>query len=182
MAASFIGMALPCMLSLEFIRHAPVAGDRVAAMTAEGMAERYPAYETLVWSVTLGIGFLILFPGQILTGDQIARRWTDIIWTASPWAKRIREDHVGYLYYGILATYCVWGLVALWLCDPLQILKIAGVLMNVALGFASWHTLYVNRSLMPRMLRPNRFMQAGTFVCGAFFLAVSVIGLASLLN
>src|SRR5439155_17316586 len=35
MTASFIGMALPCMLSLQFIRNATVAGDRVAAMTAE---------------------------------------------------------------------------------------------------------------------------------------------------
>ena len=40
MAASFIGMALPCMLSLQFIRNATVAGDRVAAMTAEGIADR----------------------------------------------------------------------------------------------------------------------------------------------
>src|SRR5262249_4278485 len=118
--------------------------------------------------------------GQILTGDQIARRWTDIIWTASPLAKRMREDQVGYLYYGILATYCVWGLVALALCNPLQILKIAGVLMNVALGFASWHTLYVNCSLMPRDLRPNWLMRAGTVVCGAFFLAISAIGMKSL--
>jgi len=31
MMASFIGMALPCMLSLQFIRNATVAGDRVAA-------------------------------------------------------------------------------------------------------------------------------------------------------
>ncbi|HUY33033.1 MAG TPA: Nramp family divalent metal transporter [Pirellulales bacterium] len=182
MLASFIGMALPCMLSLEFIRHAPVAGNRVAAMTAEGMAQRYPQFETLLWSVTLSIGFLILAPGQILTGDQIARRWTDIIWTASPWARRMREDRVAYLYYAILAIYCVWGLVALALCNPLEILKIAGVLMNVALGFASWHTLYVNRSLMPPVLRPNRFMQAGTFACGAFFLGISVIGLMSLLR
>jgi hypothetical protein len=124
---------------------------------------------------------LILFPGQILTGDQIARRWTDIIWSASPWAKRIREDRVGLVYYTILATYCVWGLVTLTLCEPMQILKIAGVLMNVALGFASWHTLYVNRSLMPQPLRPNLFMQAGTLTCGAFFLGVSVIGIRSLL-
>ena len=44
MTASFIGMALPCMLSLQFIRNATVAGDRVAAMTAEGIALRYPDY------------------------------------------------------------------------------------------------------------------------------------------
>ena len=50
MAASFIGMALPCMLSLQFIRNATVAGDRVAAMTAEGIAERYPEYGGLFWT------------------------------------------------------------------------------------------------------------------------------------
>ena len=31
------------MMSLEFIRNATVTGDRVAAMTAEGIALRYPA-------------------------------------------------------------------------------------------------------------------------------------------
>ena len=175
MAASFIGMALPCMLSLEFIRNAPVAGDRVAAMVAEGMAERYPSHRGLLWAATLSVGFLILAPGQILSGDQLARRWTDIMWTGSRWAQRMREDRVKYLYYGMLAGYGAWGLVALTLFDPMQILKTAGVLMDVALGFAAWHTLYVNLALLPRELRPNWLMRIGTFACGAFFLTVSVI-------
>ena len=34
--ASILGMALPCMMSLEFIRNATVTGDRVAAMAAGG--------------------------------------------------------------------------------------------------------------------------------------------------
>ena len=46
MLTCFVGMALPCMLSLEFIRNASVAGDRVAAMTADGIAGRYPDHET----------------------------------------------------------------------------------------------------------------------------------------
>jgi Mn2+/Fe2+ NRAMP family transporter len=180
MAASFIGMALPCMLSLEFIRHAPVSGDRVAAMVAEGMAERYPSYRNLLWPLTLSVGFLILAPGQIVSGDQLARRWTDIIWTSSTWAKQMREDRVKYVYYGILTSYGIWGLVAMTLFDPLQILKIAGVLMNVSLGIASWHTLYANLTLLPRELRPNWLMRVGVFCCGAFFLGVSAIVVASL--
>jgi hypothetical protein len=84
------------------------------------------------------------------------------------------------VYYGILACYGVWGLIALSLFDPLQILKVAGVLMNVALGFAAWHTLYVNLSLLPRELRPNWLMRLGTFACGAFFLGVSALVLSSL--
>ena len=43
-AASILGMALPCMMSLEFIRNATVTGDRVAAMTAAGIADRYPSF------------------------------------------------------------------------------------------------------------------------------------------
>ena len=180
MAASFIGMALPCMLSLEFIRHAPVAGDRVAAMVAEGMADRYPSYKDFLWPTTLLVGFLILAPGQIMAGDQLARRWTDIIWTSSAWAQRMREDRVKHVYYGILAGYGVWGLFAMTIFDPIQILKVAGVLMNVALGFAAWHTLYVNLTLLPRELRPNWLMRLGTFACGVFFLGVSVIVISSL--
>ncbi|HET6881664.1 MAG TPA: Nramp family divalent metal transporter [Pirellulales bacterium] len=180
MAASFVGMALPCMLSLEFIRHAPVSGDRVAAMVAEGMAERYPSYRDLLWPLTLSVGFLILAPGQIVSGDQLARRWTDIVWTSSSWAKQMREDRVKYLYYGILTGYGIWGLAAMTMFDPLQILKIAGVLMNVSLGIASWHTLYANLTLLPRALRPNWLMRIGLFSCGAFFMGVSSIVVASL--
>ena len=81
--ASILGMALPCMMSLEFIRNATVSGDRVAAMTAEGIADRYPSFGWIFWMTTLSCGFLVLAPGQVSVGDQIARRWTDMIWTAS---------------------------------------------------------------------------------------------------
>ncbi len=175
MLCNFVGMALPCMLSLEFIRHAPVSGNRVAAMTAEGMAHRYPDWGGLWWLLTLGIAFLILYPGQILSGDMIARRWTDIIWSSNPQAQRLYGNQVKYVYYGILLLYAVWGLIALWLFDPLIILQIAGVLMNLAMGFSAWHTVYVNRTLLPPELRPNWFMQAGTILCGVFFLGITVV-------
>jgi hypothetical protein len=179
MICNFVGMALPCMLSLEFIRHAPVSGNRVAAMTAEGMAHRYPDWSTLLWLLTLGVAFLILYPGQILAGDIIARRWTDIIWSSNPQARRLHGNQVKYVYYGILLLYACWGLVALWLFDPLIILQIAGVLMNLAMGFSALHTLYVNRTLLPRELRPSWFMQAGLIFCGLFFIGVTVMVLLS---
>ena len=175
MVCNFIGMALPCMLSLEFIRSAPVSGNRVAAMTAEGMAHRYPEWSELLWLLTLGVAFLILFPGQILSGDMIARRWTDIIWSCNPQAQRLQGNQVKYVYYGILLIYAVWGLIALWLFDPLIILQIGGVLMNLAMGFSAWHTWYVNRTLLPPELRPGWFMQAGVIGCGIFFLGITVV-------
>ncbi len=175
MLCNFLGMALPCMLSLEFIRHAPVSGNRVAAMTADGMAHRYPDWGPVLWLLTLGIAFLILYPGQILSGDMIARRWTDIIWSCNPQAQRLHGNQVKYVYYGILLVYALWGLIALWLFDPLRILKIGGVLMNLAMGFSALHTWYVNRTLLPRELRPGWFMQAGVIGCGVFFLGITVV-------
>lgn len=181
MFCSVVGMALPCMLSLEFIRNAPVAGDRVGAMLAEGIADRYPAYGSVLWSTTLFIGFLILAPGQIVAGDQIARRWTDVAWVSSPRLQHMQGNQVKYVYYGILMGYCLWGLMVLQL-NPRQILVIAGVLMNIALAFAALHTLYVNRTLLPRELRPNLLMQLGTLGCGVFYLGVSGIVIANLLK
>jgi hypothetical protein len=180
MLCSLIGMALPCMLSLEFIRHAPVSGDRVAAMTAEGMADRYPQYSQFLWAITLLCGFLVLAPGQILSADQVARRWTDIVWSSNSRAQRMSGDQVRWIYYGILTMYGLWGLVALTLFDPLQIAKIAAVLMNIALGWSALHAVYVNRRLLPRELQSPLVMQFGTIACGVFFIGISLIVLLNL--
>jgi hypothetical protein len=182
MTASFIGMALPCMLSLEFIRNATVAGDRVAAMTAEGIAMRYPQYGGLFWTLTLLCGFLVLAPGQISVGDQIARRWTDIAWTASSRLKRMGGTHVKYVYYSILGVYAVWGLFVLWRLPALDIAKIGAVLGNVALGFSALHALYANRALLPKELQPHWLLQIGVVLCGIFFIGISVVVMVDVVN
>jgi hypothetical protein len=180
MPCSFIGMALPCMISLQFIRNAPVEGTRVAAMTADGMAEQLPQYRTILWASTLLVGFLVLAPGQIMAADQIARRWTDIIWTTNPRVQRLGGNKVKYIYYGILALYAVWGsIVILKRFSPLLIATIGAGLQNVAIGVASLHTLAVNRTLLPRELRPNWFMQAGLVFCGVVFLGISLLVVAT---
>ena len=180
MMASFLGMALPCMLSLEFIRNAAVAGDRVAAMTAQGMADRYPGQAELFWSLTLLCGFLVLAPGQIFGSDSIARRWTDMIWVVSSRVRKMKGNQVKYIYYGIMTVYGVWGLFALSLFDPLQIAKIGAGLGNIALGASALHTWYVNRTLLPRELRPSWFRQFGLLCCGFAFLGIIAIGLPML--
>ncbi len=172
MAASVIGMALPCMMSLEFIRNASVVGDRVSAMSAEGIAARYPAYSSLFWFLTLFCGFLVLAPGQVSTGDQIARRWTDMLWNASA---RVRQTgEVRYIYYGILAAYAVAGLVILIQFPAVQIAKMAAVLQNIALGSVSLMSIYVNRTLLPKEVQPGWFHQLGVLFCGVFFLSISL--------
>ena len=175
MLCCFVGMALPCMISLEFIRNVPVEGNRVSAVIAEGAARRYPDLEWLLWPATLLCSFLVLAPGQIFAGEAIARRWTDVIWTTSSTARRLQGHQVKYIYYSILGLYASWGVVWLSLFEPLTLAIIGAVLGNVALSFTSFHALYVNRKLLPPPIQPNWFMQAGLFACGAFFLGLSLI-------
>lgn len=170
--ASVIGMALPCMMSLEFIRNAAVFQDRVTAMSAEGIATRFPAYAQMFWFLTLFCGFLVLAPGQISVGDQVARRWTDMIWNASPRAKKFGE--VRKLYYSILAAFCVLSFIILVAFPPVKIAIVSAVLQNIALGSTALMSLYVNRSLLPKELHPGWFHQIGVVLCGIFFLSISV--------
>ena len=172
---SFLGMALPCMLSVEFIRNAPITGNRVGAMVADGMAARYMDYGYILWPLTLLISFLVLAPNQIHSGENVARRWTDIIWTVSSRARRMDGNQVKFIYYGILTIYGIWGLFALSLFNPLQIAKVGTVLMNIALGASSLHVIYLNRSLLPRELQSSWIMRAGLFGCALFFLGITVI-------
>jgi hypothetical protein len=175
MTCSFVGMALPCMMSLEFIRNAPVSENRVAALTAEGLSLRFPAYAGFWWVTTLFIGFLVLAPNAVFAGDLIARLWTDLIWIGSAKVRDRPGHSVMRVYYGILAIYFVWGLVALTYFSPLQIAIIGPVLGNIALGFSSFHTLAVNRRLLPEALRPNLLMQLGLVACGVFFIGITAI-------
>ena len=171
----FLGMALPCMMSLQFIRNAPLSGNRVAAMSAEGMAAHYPEYAFLLWPLTLLISFIVLAPNQISSGDVLPRRWGDVLWTVSRQARRLKGNQVRYLYYGILTLYGVWGLSALAFFDPLQIAKIGTVLSNLALGASGLHILYVNRTLLPREVQPKWLIQAGLLCSGLFFLGVTAV-------
>ena len=175
MVCSFLGMALPCMMSVEFIRNHTVEGSRVAAMVAGGMQERYTEFGPLLWTVTLLCGFLVLAPGQVSVNDQISRRWTDIIWTASKRAKRLKGNQVKYFYYGIMSAYGAWGLVMLTLFDPLDLAKFGAVIGNIALGSTSLLALYANKTLLPKEVRPSWFLQLGVVCGGLFFLSLSVV-------
>ena len=182
MLASFIGMALPCMVSMEFIRNATVASDRVAAMTAEGISQRYPEHRQMLWTVTLLCGFLVLVPGQISVGDQISRRWTDIIWMSNPRAQRLAGNQVKYVYYSILSMYAVLGFTMLCLFPALAIAKFAAGIANVSLAVSSLQALFANRTLMPKPLQPHWLLQTGVVCSAIFFLGISGVVLYDLLR
>lgn len=175
MFCSIIGMALPCMISIEFIRHAPVEGSRVSAMTADGMANSLPQWRNFIWIATLLCGFLVIAPGQVMAGDLLSRRWTDIIWSASKSVQNMHESKVKWIYYSFLTIYALSGTYTIGRLNSLQIATISSVLMNVALAAIAIHTLYVNTTLLPKELRPNLFMKLGLVFCFLFNVIVTSI-------
>ena len=101
---------------------------------------------------------------------------TDVIWTGSRHVQHLEGNQVRYVYYGIMAAYAVWGLIALRLTpDPLVLAIVTGTLRNIGLGATALHALYVNRNLMPKELRPPLFLQLGLIGCFLFFLGISAI-------
>jgi hypothetical protein len=153
----------------------PISDHRVAAMVAEGMSSRFPASARLIWSLTLFISFLTLAPCAVYSGDLLARHWTDILWATNPAVKRLGGNQVKYLYFALLTVYAVWGTITLSFLSPLQIAKVGAVLGNVALGFSAFHTWYVNRTLLPRELRPHPLLQLGLIGGGLFFFAITAM-------
>jgi hypothetical protein len=177
MPACFVGIALPSMLSVQFLPRGTQAGDWVAAgMTADGLRSAVgPPYGQLFWLMTLFCGFLVLAPAAVTTVDGALRRWVDLCWTAIPWMHRLDPHRIRWLYFGAVCTYAVFGLTALTLWNPLELLKWASNIYNAALGFSCFHVLAVNTILLPRELRPGWFVRGGLILGGLFFIALSVI-------
>lgn len=184
MPACFIGIALPSMLSVQFLPRGTQAGDWVAAgMTADGLrAAAGPDYGQLFWLMTLFCGFLVLAPAAVSTVDGALRRWVDLCWTAVPWMHRLAHHRIRWLYFTALCLYAIFGLVALTLWNPLQLLKWAGNIYNFALGFSCFHVLAVNSILLPREIRPSWFIRVGLILGGIFFLSLAVIATAKTLG
>jgi hypothetical protein len=163
----FVGMALPALLSLEFAQNSPlfappssseaVQASAISAgaewsnaiVTADGMRRdpRFPLFlGKVLWTLTLGAGLLVLLPSQLSVVDEVSRRWTDVIWSAS---KRVRnnlgEHQVKFVYYGLVAAYFVWCLVSLYLFGvygtPRLMTLVIANLGNLALGITSFHLL-----------------------------------------
>ncbi len=172
-----LGVALPAMFSLEFIRGIRnVDGNAVAAITAQGIADRHGV---IFWYLTLLCGFLIMAPTQVSQLDAVCRRWTDVLWVGSKTLHRREGHEVKYVYYAILAAYGVWGLVALRMTpDPLVLAIASGVMMNFALGFSALHTLYALLVLLPKPLRPGIVLCSGLVLCAVFYLGISFIAFA----
>ncbi len=184
MPACFIGIALPSMLSVQFLPRGTTANEWVAAgMTADALRDAVgPTWGGVCWMMTLLCGFLVLAPSAASGADGVLRRWVDVCWTAVPRLRRVEEHKIRHLYFAAVCCYAVFGLISLKLWNPVQLLKWAGNIFNAALGFSCFHVLAVNTILLPREIRPNWFSRVALMIGGIFFAALSVISTLRLIG
>jgi hypothetical protein len=178
MPACFVGVALPSMLSMQFLPRGTEVKDRwiAAGMTAGGLRDAVGTHwGQLFWFLTLACGFLVLAPAAVTTVDGALRRWVDLVWTAIPLVRRWDPHRIRWLYFAAVCAYAIFGMTSLALWDPRLLLEWATKIYNYALGFSCFHLLAVNLILLPPQLRPNWFIRCGLVFGGLYFTALALI-------
>lgn len=183
----FMGMALPALLSMEFAQHSPMYGRDVpysqSLIVADGMlhAPGLAGWGSVLSIVCLIVGLLVFLPSQMSIVDDIARRWTDIIWSSNQTIRgKWSSDRVWIIYYGILAMYVLWSYIMATIflmfgdAPALMVTVIANV-NNLALGGTAFHVLWINRRFLPPELQPRWYSQVGIACCGLFYLGLAAI-------
>ena len=171
----FIGLALPAMMAVEFVDpNAAISSNfSAAALQAEGIAQK--SGSQLLWNLTLLCGFWVLFSTQLGNMDSVPRRYADIIWTG--WIgenRNIRQTNenngqIKWIYYAIMVAYVVWGIIAIYVAKPLQMVIISATIGGFQLVVTSLHALYVNRRFLPSEIQPPLWRQFGLFLCAGFY-------------
>jgi len=202
MGACLIGMALPSILSIGFLqRGMDVNRNEIAVMTSKGVvtAVTTPIEGTLAASfaflsspdlakmfrvLTLFCGFLVLVTSMISTMDGFVRRWVDVFWTASKKLRSLDIAAIKYVYFGMLMTYCIGGLLVIWVFGVKggMASTLATTGYNLAFAISCWHALKVNTTLLPKELQPNVFIRVGMVLGGVYFSFLFVMQVLSVLG
>ena len=115
--ACFVGLALPAMLSIQFLQPSDtqVGGDwTMAVMTAEGVQNTVTdaagtGLGNFCWFMVIFCGFLVLAPTMSASADGIIRRWVDVFWTSSARLRLMDPQEIKRVYVRVLAGYTVFG-------------------------------------------------------------------------
>ena len=160
MPACFLGVALPSMLSIQFLEPGVETTDWAAAgMTADGVRQHATSVSGAFWGQafwfgTVLCGFLVLGPSMCTTADGLVRRWVDVFWTSNARLRRVDPKNIRYLYFGVLSSWAAFGMMMLML-NPTQLIHAATLLANFALGSVASHASAVNLGCCPRRCGPT---------------------------
>lgn len=160
------GMGLTVLVTVHFVERGSEIGSLgVGAVLAHAL-ERHGL---LLWFWSLLAGFWILFWNQLGIVEGFARSATDMLWTASPRLRAWRGGKPRAIYHAALALFALGSGALMTLTSPFKLILIGANVAALNLAILSAHTLWVNRALLPRELRPSLWREAGVAACGVFF-------------
>jgi hypothetical protein len=123
----------------------------------------------LVSGVVAFLGAWILFKTQLDVLEGMVRAITDMLWTGSRRLRGWRGGDVRAVYYTVLATVVVWGLIAMRLAQPIVLVKLSANVAGVVLVIASLHLLYVNTRVLPPHVRPPLWRRLALVAVAVFY-------------
>ena len=169
-AGCVAGMALPVLVTAQLVAPGETWIDFAAAV---GLAQVLgKSYGLVLWTGALLIGFGVLAATQVGIVAGYARSVTDILWTASARSRPAgAEGGAGGVYWLSLAGFTLAGCLAMTLADPLLLIVISASVAAFNFVVLSLHTLWVNRTLLPRALRPTLWRELAVLACALFFAA-----------
>lgn len=174
---ALVGVALPAMLSIEFLPRGTVANQWVlAGLTADGVAARVNGLlGSLAWIMVLVCGALVLIPNTTSSSSAFLARWTELAWVGAKPLRAWDAHRIRPLYFTVLLAYVALAIVLLLTVRPLWLIVVYGNLGNLALGISTWHVLYVNSTLLPPALRPGWTMRIGLVLGGCYFFGLAIL-------
>jgi Mn2+/Fe2+ NRAMP family transporter len=162
-----VGMMLPALLYVSFLpRGTDIQGLGISAALASGIGASGGA--VIGGGVAL-LGAWILFKTQLDVLDGMVRGVTDMLWTGSRRLRGWRGGDVRAVYYTVLATVVLWGIVAMRLAQPIMLVKLSANVAGVTLVVASLHLLYVNTRLLPTHVRPPMWRRVALVLVAIFY-------------
>jgi hypothetical protein len=175
-----LGMALPAMLYVTFLpKGANIQGLGISAALAAGIGARSgPAL-----AVTVAVlGAWILFKTQLDILEGMVRSITDILWTGSARLRTRCRGDVRAVYYVVLGSIALWGMMAMRMATPIGLLKLSANVASAVFVVASLHLLYVNTTLLAPELRPPLWRRAVLVAMSAFYGFFVALSIRSLVN
>lgn len=172
---AILGMVLPALIYVTFLaRGTDIQGLAISAALASAVSSRAGA---AIGGVIAFLGAWILFKTQLDNLEGMVRAITDILWTGSRSVRAWRGGDVRAVYYTLLGTMVLWGIIALRLAQPIVLLKIGANVAGAVFVIAAPHLLYVNTRLLPEHVRPpmwRRIALVAMTIFYGFFVGLSI--------
>ncbi len=165
----FLGMGLPALLTLQFIPPGTEFKNNFGIAVYQAF---YLARDggSIMWFITLLVGFWILYSTQLGITDVFVRTVTDIIWSGSRHVRAWRGGDIRFVYYGVLTLFTIWGVfILLSGVRPLFLVLLGANMAGLNFVFLGLHTLYINRKFLPVQLRPPLWREVVVMLGVVFF-------------